>query len=190
MQLELKANTLRGLVGPKECRIKTRMPQIKILSIDKITVLWTKVGWCITQCMEVEGQEFPCHKINRCCILQDRWVVFPLTKMVRVELAHKDQCQIEAQLILTIPYTLRLRIRLELLEAWLVTKRGLIPCQQLVQIHTIKQIKNNSNKRGKSLTPWWKYRVFNLDKTLAKRGQIHRYQLRRNSRFKIWKVEW
>jgi len=37
--MELKANTLKDLVAPKECRIKIRIVGNKILSIDKITVL-------------------------------------------------------------------------------------------------------------------------------------------------------
>jgi len=39
VQMELKASTWRGLVVLKECRIKTRMFQIKTLSIVKTTVL-------------------------------------------------------------------------------------------------------------------------------------------------------
>jgi len=186
--MELKANTLKDLVAPKECRIKIRIVGNKILSIDKITVLWTKVVWCITQCMEVEVQEYPCHKINKYCILLDRWMVLQPIKTYRVELVHKDQCQTEALSILTIPFTSRLRIRLESLEAWLDIKQVLILCQQLVQIHTAKLIKNSSNKRVKSLTRWWKYKVSNLDKILVKRDQIHRYQLLKSNKFKTWKV--
>ena len=37
--MELKASILRGLVVPKECRIKTRMLATKTLSIVKTTVL-------------------------------------------------------------------------------------------------------------------------------------------------------
>ena len=188
--MELKANTLRDPVAPKECRIKTRMLWTKTLSIDKTTVLWTKVGWCITQCMEVEVQEYPCHKINKYYILLDRWTESRPTKIYRVELVPKDQCQTEALSILTIPFTSRLRIRPESLEAWLDIKQELIPCQQLVQIHTIKLIKNSSNKRVKSLTQWWKYKVSSLDKISAKRDQVQRFQLRKSNRFKTWRVEW
>jgi len=187
--MELRASILRDLVVPKECRIKTRMLATKTLSIVKTTVLWTKVAWCITQCMEVAEQAYLCHKMDKYCNLLDRWVESDPTQIYRAELVHKDQCQTEALSTLTILFTLRLRIKLELLEAWLDIKQEPIPCQRSVQIHTIKQIKSNSSRQVKSLIQWWKYKVSNLDKTLAKRDQILRYQLLKSNRFKTWRVE-
>lgn len=139
--------------------------------------------------MEVVA-EFQCHKINKSSNQLDRWTHLRRNKMLKLELALKGQCPTEVQLTPTILFTLKLRIRLEWWEAWLAIKQELIQCQQWVQTHITPKIRSNSNKRVKSLTPWWKYKVLFLDQTLVKQDQIRPYQLRKNNRFKIQRVEW